>query len=446
MAISHLVAEGYKSLRERTVVEFSKLTVLAGANSSGKSSVMHAALLLKQTFEAGYDPGPLLISGPNVVFSETEQMFWAAAGEPRKDHFRLGIGVEVGEQRSVSVEVVLGRGEDRQTPLAIAECEWSLKQGTVSLREDMSAEEVDSLIAVPEEELERLYGVLRINGDEEEDDPKQKVRWVVRRNRALLGVFLETPAVGLTFVPSPIEWGIVGNAIQGIIHVPGLRGNPRRTYPMTAVEERFPGLFQDYVASVIAQWQRSDRAKLDQLGYDLRKLGLTWKVRARQKSDTEVEILVGRLPVARRGGSRDLVSIADVGFGFSQSFPVAVALLAGSEDQMVYLEQPEIHLHPRAQLALAGLIQRAVERGVQVVVETHSLLLLMGIQQAVASGKIKTGEACLHWFDRDEFGRTHVISADLDEHGAFGDVPVDFADVDMEAMSEYLEAAAGGDG
>ncbi len=45
---------------------------------------------------------------------------------------------------------------------------------------------------------------------------------------------------------------LIEKAVRGIIHVPGLRGNPRRTYPVTAVERNFPGVFSDYVASVIA--------------------------------------------------------------------------------------------------------------------------------------------------------------------------------------------------
>jgi hypothetical protein len=64
--ITRIAVEGFKSIVNRQEIEIAPLTILAGANSSGKSSIMQPLLMLKQTLEAQYDPGPLLIYGPNV--------------------------------------------------------------------------------------------------------------------------------------------------------------------------------------------------------------------------------------------------------------------------------------------------------------------------------------------------------------------------------------------
>ena len=128
--------------------------------------------------------------------------------------------------------------------------------------------------------------------------------------------------------------------------------------------------------------------KLKQLSKDLERLGLTWKVTAKRINDAQVELQVGRLPHAAKGGARDLVNIADVGFGVSQTLPVLVALLVAEPGQLVYIEEPEIHLHPRAQSAMAQILADAAKRGVRVVIETHSQLLLLGIQTLVAEGKL----------------------------------------------------------
>ena len=71
--ISRIIVEGYKSLRTRHEIAIRPLTVLAGVNSAGKSSAMQPLLLLKQTLETSYDPGPLQLSGPNAERSSTHR-------------------------------------------------------------------------------------------------------------------------------------------------------------------------------------------------------------------------------------------------------------------------------------------------------------------------------------------------------------------------------------
>ncbi|MDQ7780102.1 MAG: AAA family ATPase, partial [Planctomycetota bacterium] len=220
-------------------------------------------------------------------------------------------------------------------------------------------------------------------------------------------------------------------------------GNPSRSYPKTAVGANFPGTFQDYVAGIVSQWQQSDSAKMASLGKALEDLGLTWKVEAKPVDDTQVELRVGRLVHSRRGGAHDLVNIADVGFGLSQSLPVVVALLAARPRQTVYLEQPEIHLHPKAQRQMAKLIAENVARGVVVIVETHSNLLLREFQTIVATQPqvLSPGKVKLHWFTRNaNDGVTQLQSADLDEDGAFGKWPQDFDEVNLDSEKAYLDA------
>jgi predicted ATPase len=207
------------------------------------------------------------------------------------------------------------------------------------------------------------------------------------------------------------------------------------------VAEEFPGLFNDYVASIVHSWKSKSDPRLGLLGSHLKKLGLTWKVETKQVDDTRVEVRVGRLPQASRGGARDMVSIADVGFGVSQTLPVIVALLAAERGQLVYLEQPEIHLHPRAQVHLAELFVEAVNRGVRLVIETHSSLLLLSLQTHVAEGKIDSKDLILHWFKRRlEDGVTEIISSELDRQGAYGDWPMDFGDIELDLQGRYLNS------
>src|ERR1700726_614238 len=94
--ITRIAVEGFKSIARRQEIEIAPLTILAGANSSGKSSIMQPLLLLKQTLEATYDPGPLLIRGPNVEFTEYEQL--------------LSRGVDATPSKTIEVDVASSEG------------------------------------------------------------------------------------------------------------------------------------------------------------------------------------------------------------------------------------------------------------------------------------------------------------------------------------------------
>jgi predicted ATPase len=193
---------------------------------------------------------------------------------------------------------------------------------------------------------------------------------------------------------------------------------------------------------VIAQWQTDKKDNMEALNEALDSLGLTYRIVAKPVAATRVELRVGRLAHGKLKGDNDLVSVADVGFGVSQTLPVLVALLVAKPGQAVYLEEPGIHLHPRAQSQMAGILAEAAVRGVRVIAETHSSILLRSIRTLVATGKLSPGLVKLHWFTRKpEDGSTEIHGADLDKEGAFGDWPEDFDEVALETERQYLDAA-----
>lgn len=423
--ISALSVRGFKSLANACRLEIRPLTILAGANSSGKSSAIQPLLLMKQTLDATYDPGPIRLDGPNVRFTSAAQLLSTVPGSQSCREFEIGL--EIG--KGIKFEGTYRQG-DQGFEIAKTVYEDGIKERSLILHPKMKQKAIEDII--------EKSGDLFLLVAKEDRNPVFKIipeRCFLEASFAF--AFPEEESLWSTSFNSPFA-----RHISKLIHVPGLRGNPLRTYQTTATGTEFPGTFENYVASVITNWQRSKDERLQKLSAFLKTLGLTWKVVAEQINDTQVELRVGRLPRSTRGGARDLVNIADVGFGVSQVLPVLVALLAAETGQLVYLEQPELHLHPRAQTALAEILADAADRGVRVVVETHSPLLLTAIQTLVAEDKLAPEKVKLHWFTRKEDGITEVSSADLDEAGAFGeDWPEDFADVSLQVESAYLDAA-----
>jgi predicted ATPase len=417
--ITKITVGGYKSIAQEQSIEIRPLTILAGANSSGKSSIMQPLLLLKQTLEAPYDPGALLLNGPHIKYTEAEQLFSRNLQSEIKN---FHVSIEATESLSLSAYFEKKPGRH----LDVKKTEYG-KNGKLSVfKLGMSSKDIEA--------TETIKGLPPY--------PKQAfgalAEYTVIRNRCfLLPQAIPQEGATITFlIGAQVHLLIL---IQNLLHVPGLRGNPERSYPVAAVGEQFPGSFESYAASVITHWQSSkDVTKMAALQDAAIHLGLTNSVVAKSINDTQVELRVGR---TLHSDASDTVSIADVGIGVSQTLPVLVALLAAKPGQLVYLEQPEIHLHPRAQTAMAQVLADAAMRGVRVVAETHSSLLLLGIQTLVAEGKLPPELVKLHWFERGDDGATTIRSADLDEGGRFGDWPEDFGDVSLDAQYRFLDAA-----
>ena len=430
--ITSLSVGGFKSLHDLQRIDIKPLTIMAGVNSSGKSSMIQPLLLLKQTLEAPYDPGPLLLDGPNINITQIEQVL-----SREQSRAKAVKDFTVAFQVAGFPELQLRFGRASSGDVRIRELVSDPGgRNSLTIHEGMSQGEIRSEIS-PQmmEELRRAW-LLR----EEEEEPT----WAVSRNRWVLSIraVFENNSARFGFNVGPNLSEFV-DAVGKIIHLSAFRGSPQRAYRTAAVDESYPGVFDNYTAGIISAWQnRSQENMIAQLRADLELLGLTWKVQAHQLDDTRVELLVGRMPHAQRGGAQDLVNIADVGFGVSQTLPVVVALLVAIPGQMVYLEQPEIHLHPRAQAAFSELLQAAVARGARVVVETHSALLIRAIQTLVAKGSLRKEDVALHWFSRHErTGWTTVTSASMDQFGSFGDWPEDFDEVSLKADHDYLTAA-----
>jgi hypothetical protein len=423
-AISEIRVAGFKSIADEQTIEVRPLTILAGANSSGKSSIMQPVLLLKQTLEAPYDAGPLLLNGPNVKFTSAEQLLARIDKGRSLDTFHVGMRRNAGDGFRSQFR------KEHRMGFRIERMDLLLERGDLSLWPEML--EAD---------------IVKTGLTEGKDWAKQAPegyshgQWQIIRERCFLApAWVAKGADGaMSYSGQPgLAWESI---IPQVIHLPGLRGNPERSYPMTAVGPNYRGTFQEYTASLISRWADEGDKALDGVNADLKLLRLTGGVTALRRNDVQIEVFVGRLPDILPAIPEDQVNIADVGIGISQTLPVVVAMHAATPYHLVYVEQPETHLHPRAQFALAQVFAAAANRGVRLIVETHSSMLLLGIQAMVAEGALEPEKVKLHWFQREADGRTVVRPGYLDEAGRFGDWPQDFDDVELNAQKSYLDAA-----
>lgn len=114
-------------------------------------------------------------------------------------------------------------------------------------------------------------------------------------------------------------------------------------------------------------------------------------------------------------------SFSDVGFGISQILPIIVQSLI-ARNQTIFIEQPELHIHPRLQTELGSLLVDCIKspRSNQFIIETHSEHLMLRLQRLIRRGDISKNDVSVIYVDRDSTG-SYCLQIRLDKEGDFID-------------------------
>ena len=126
----------------------------------------------------------------------------------------------------------------------------------------------------------------------------------------------------------------------------------------------------------------------------------------------------------REGGINQL-TLTDVGFGINQILPVIVEGVI-ARGRTICVEQPEIHLHPRLQANIADLLIETSRpdkdnAGNQWIVETHSELLVRRLQRRIREGEINHKDVAVLYVDPQDDGSSTIQQLELDDDGTFID-------------------------
>jgi predicted ATPase len=160
----------------------------------------------------------------------------------------------------------------------------------------------------------------------------------------------------------------------------------------------------------------------EMIGHWLRAMGMIDSFRVEEIAEGSN---LWRAHVRTRQGASE-VQLTDVGFGVSQVLPVITLLQYVPEGSTVVLEQPEIHLHPLAQAALADvIIQAATHRKVQVILESHSEHLLLRLQRRIAEQSVSAEDVKLYFCDAPR-GVSTLTPLELDLFGNIRNWPDKF--------------------
>jgi predicted ATPase len=221
--------------------------------------------------------------------------------------------------------------------------------------------------------------------------------------------------------------------MRRIYYLGPLRAYPERRYSWAGAQPSDMGRAGDQaIDAILASRDRGEllsrgkgrkRVTLEQyVASWLKNLGLIAEFRVAPVSEGSQIFQV----LVRKMAAGPEALITDVGFGVSQILPVVVLCFYVPEGSTVILEQPEIHLHPAVQANLADVLIDAYKtRNVQIIVESHSEHLLRRLQRRIAESEIDAADVALYFCEAGMKGSS-LTRLEIDLFGQIRNWPPDF--------------------
>lgn len=206
------------------------------------------------------------------------------------------------------------------------------------------------------------------------------------------------------------------SALEALFPMGPFRRPPERWYIFTGTSPQDVGYRGDLLPDLL--FRRPEL--IEDANSWLKRLDIGYELTVKPVGTDSGDLFEMRLIDTRRK-ERVNVALPDVGFGISQLLPFVVQSLV-SEKQIISIEQPEVHVHPRLQADLGDLLAEAIKkpRQNQFVVETHSEHLILRLQRLVYEKRIKPEDISVIYVSRSPDG-AKAQRLHLDEEGDFVD-------------------------
>jgi predicted ATPase len=128
----------------------------------------------------------------------------------------------------------------------------------------------------------------------------------------------------------------------------------------------------------------------------------------------------------------------NVGFGITHTLPIVVAILAAQPNDLLIVENPETHLHPKGQSRLSFLFALAAANGIQLFIETHSDHIVNGLRVAVKKKLIDREKVFLNYFSKTAQKLSNIKRIHVQPEGGLEDWPDGFFDEWDNLLNELL--------
>lgn len=452
--LNQLRIRNFKSWQDTGCIRMAPITLFFGANSSGKSSIGQFLLMLKQTIESPDRKAVFYPGGRNSAVqlgSYQEMVFRRNPNEKITFEYQWSLpkNMEIGDPLSDDVfsgdklhfSAEVERGNAARHLIQIAKLKYCLLDD----RANHSSLSIELSRKPDKREYEASaspYNLVR----------KQGRAWALKDVVRFYGFSDEAVAryqnAGFTQ-----ELNLAQEKLFNSLYYLGpLRRKAERLYKWSGSAPESVGYEgENTIAAILAARDRKispgygKKAKPFEkmIASKLKEMNLIDAFRVKpisaQRQEHEVKV--------RAKGSEDWVDLPDVGFGVSQVLPVLAQCFYAPPGSIILMEQPEIHLHPSAQSVLADVMIAVIrskenrkERGIQLIIESHSEHFLRRLQRRIAEGDVLKEEVSAYFANITRTPAT-LEPLDIDDYGNIKNWPQDFFGDEMGDIIEQSKAA-----
>ena len=375
--ITGLAIENFKLYRQQTLFDDLKsINVLTGINGRGKSTMLHTLLLPKQSLMESQWNDKLVLNGQYV---------------------ELGNAVDVRNDKN-----------SREKPIAFG---YTTEKGGLKLLFDANSDTAQKLPIVAVNGKPVADGMRLTNFVTDEIGAANS--GLLRLLKGVSYIAAERKGPQLNYEPAP-EQGQMdakGEYAPSLLHLH--KNDTFERDVLAGITDIFPDIQVDNI---------EDRSLNGMVNFWLTRMFDFTEVEAKYVEEANVYVLLISTSLKKKASKP-----TNVGFGYSYVLPILVAGLTAAEGEILIVENPEAHLHPRAQSVLGKFMAWIARyRGVQLFVETHSEHIVNSFRVLTAQETLTPDDVNILFFD--EHYEHFAESIEVDEKGHIHDWPEYFFD------------------
>lgn len=430
--LTRIRIKNFKCLKDTGDLEIRPLTFLVGPNSSGKSSLLQMLLMLRQTVDSTDIFNPLVLNNSLIKMGSYSEFIY------KNDIKReLGIDLEFCEYEKKHRKIFLNSIFYYNPTTTQIE----LKENKINFDNRCNYK-----IVHPKKEEKKYSGFFTITKDGAKKEEKWNIEDIkplkfynyfirVDRDKKQKAIDKSIPPEGVfkrigSIIETELQWFL--------FYLGPLREYTNRFYSPSGQEPRDVGTTGEKAIDVLWYSTRSEEKEKKEIDLAVQKwikeFGFANKMELRKIEKSNIFQVLITDPAMKIK-----VNLTDIGFGASQILPIIIESFYARNGSLILIEQPEIHLHPKAQSILGDLFISASNNGKRhFIIETHSEHLLSRVCRRIAEGKIKKEDVVIYYFE-NTFDGTNIKQLKLNDKGQYNTFPKGFFEEAYDEAVKHLE-------